>query len=387
MLVRAGRSKKIFSLIILLLSISAISVFCQSDQSGWKGKIKEKDGVVIVKNPAYPLYKTDILEIEEELSLGGANKGKEYTFERLSDLAIDDEENIYALDNKVAQIQVFDKNAKYFRSISSFGQGPGELQSPDFIQIMNDKELWVWDLHTNRFVIFSLAGEYLREIPATHLIYPLEPIGWDSRGNLMAYLVPPPPVSGLQLVRLSNNLKTMMTIYVVAKDDSYLKKKIRLLEPEPCCALSRDDLVIWGEAKKYELQILNPEGKLIKKIVRSCKPVRVSDQDKKELEERHNQSRMGRAGYKPIFPKYFPYFRDISVDEQGRIFVFTFDREKEKPGFYYIDIYDPEGRYIGQFLSNITASDLVWKNNKLYTIERDQEGFYVIKRYGLHWNY
>jgi len=96
---------------------------------------------------------------------------------------------------------------------------------------------------------------------------------------------------------------------------------------------------------------------------------------------------MGRAGYKPIFPKYFPYFRDISVDEQGRIFVFTFDREKEKPGFYYIDIYDPEGRYIGQFLSNITASDLVWKNNKLYTIERDQEGFYVIKRYGLHWNY
>ncbi len=181
--------------------------------------------------------------------------------------------------------------------------------------------------------------------------------------------------------------KTMMTIYVVAKDESYLKKKFRLLEPEPCCTLSRDDLVIWGEAKKYELQILNPEGKLIKKIIRSCKRVRLSDQDKKELEERHNQSRMGRAGYKPIFPKYFPYFRDISVDEQGRIFVFTFEGEKEKPGFYYIDIYDPEGRYIGQVLSNITASDLVWKNNKLYTIERDQEGFYVIKRYGLRWNY
>jgi hypothetical protein len=57
----------------------------------------------------------------------------------------------------------------------------------------------------------------------------------------------------------------MMNIYVVAKDDSYLKKKIRLLEPEPCYALSRDDLVIWGKAKKYELQILNPEGKPIKK--------------------------------------------------------------------------------------------------------------------------
>lgn len=56
-----------------------------------------------------------------------------------------------------------------------------------------------------------------------------------------------------------------MNIYVVAKDDSYLKKKIRLLEPEPCYALSRDDLVIWGKAKKYELQILNPEGKPIKK--------------------------------------------------------------------------------------------------------------------------
>jgi len=179
----------------------------------------------------------------------------------------------------------------------------------------------------------------------------------------------------------------MMTIYVVPKDDSYLEKKIRLLAPEPCCTISRDDLVICGETTKYELQILNPEGKLIKKIIRSCKRVRLSDRDKKELEERHKRTIVGQAGYKPIFPKYFPYFRDISVDEQGRIFVFTFDREKEKPGFYYIDIYDPEGRYIGQFLSNITASDLVWKNNKLYTIERDQEGFYVIKRYGLHWNY
>jgi hypothetical protein len=387
MLSSTGRSKKIFSLIILLLSISAIFVSCKNERSGWKGKVKEKNGVVIVKNPAYPLYKTSILEIEEELSLGGSSVGKEYTFERLFSLDVDDYGNIYALDNKVAQIQVFDKNGKYFRSISSFGQGPGELQSPDFIQIMNDKELWVWDLQTHRFLIFSLAGEYLREILVTHLIYPLEPIGWDSGGNLMAYLLPPPPVSGLQLVRLSNNLKTMMTIYVVPKDESYLKKKIRLLEPEPCCTLSTDDLVIWGEAKKYELQILNPEGKLIKKIIRSCKRVRLSDQDKKELEERHNRSRLGGAGYKPIFPKYFPYFRDISVDEQGRIFVFTFEGEKEKPGFYYIDIYDPEGRYIGHSLSNITASDLVWKNNKLYTIERDEEGFYVIKRYDLRWNY
>ncbi len=74
--------------------------------------------------------------------------------------------------------------------------------------------------------------------------------------------------------------------------------------------------MIWGEAKKYELQILNQEGKLIKKIIRSCKRVRLSDQDKQELEERHNRSRMGGAGYKPIFPKYFPF---IYMPKKGGI--------------------------------------------------------------------
>jgi hypothetical protein len=387
MLARTGRSKKIFSLIILLLSISAIFVSCKSEQSGWKGKMEERDGVLIVRNPAYPVYKTDILEIEEELSLGGSNKEKEYTFERLFGLDVDDYGNIYALDNRIARIQVFDKNGKYLRSMASYGQGPGELQRPYFIQIIDDKELCVWDPSIHRFLIFSLSGEYLREILVTNISYPMHPIRWDTRGNLIAYLVPPPVVSGTQLVKLSNNLKQLVTIAVEDRDDSYLQEKIRLMKPQLSCAVSGDDFVIWGNAEKYELQILNPEGKLVKKIIRSCERVRLSEKDKKELEERHNRATTAMPGLRPIFPKYFPYFRDISVDEKGRIFVFTFEREKEKPGFYYIDIYDPEGRYIGQLLSNIRASNLVWKNNKLYTIERDEEGFYVIKRYRLRWNY
>ena len=53
--------------------------------------------------------------------------------------------------------------------------------------------------------------------------------------------------------------------------------------------------------------------------------------------------------------------------------------ENEKGGESYFDVFDPEGKFITRIkLMNLS---LVWKNNKLYMIEQEEEGFQVIKRY------
>lgn len=126
---------------------------------------------------------------------------------------------------------------------------------------------------------------------------------------------------------------------------------------------------------------------MVKKIIRKCKPVKITKKDRKEIERRFSRSRLAKRGYKLIIPKHYPFFHGIWVDEEGRIFVLTYDRTGKERRFYYMDIFDSVGRYIGKVPFKIRFDTLLFKRRKLYTIERDKEGFYKVKRYNIHWKY
>ena len=49
--------------ITLFISILTTFVSCGKPQDGWKGKIEEVDGVMVVKNPKKPMYSEDIFNI------------------------------------------------------------------------------------------------------------------------------------------------------------------------------------------------------------------------------------------------------------------------------------------------------------------------------------
>ncbi|TET74860.1 MAG: hypothetical protein E3J43_09190 [Candidatus Heimdallarchaeota archaeon] len=65
------------------------------------------------------------------------------------------------------------------------------------------------------------------------------------------------------------------------------------------------------------------------------------------------------------------------------MFVQTFRRTEE--GSYYYDVFDSEGKYIAKVPLKVRPRD--WKNNKLYTIEEDEEGYQYVKRYKVIWRY
>ncbi len=69
-------------------------------------------------------------------------------------------------------------------------------------------------------------------------------------------------------------------------------------------------------------------------------------------------------------------------EENGVIVV-----KNPKDPMYGEDVFDSEGKYIAKIpMSARLNSASVWKNNKLYTIEEDEEGFQTIKRYNVAWN-
>jgi hypothetical protein len=77
--------------------------------------------------PENPLYGTLKLELSPPLIIG-SETDDHYFFSSLRKIIADDDGRIYALDNKAARIQVYNKNGEYVETIGRKGQGPGEFE-------------------------------------------------------------------------------------------------------------------------------------------------------------------------------------------------------------------------------------------------------------------
>jgi hypothetical protein len=85
-------------------------------------------------------------------------------------LDVDDENNFYFLDNPLCTVFRIDgKTGKLLNTISSPGQGPGELYAPRAIRVMN-KMVFIPDSGFGGVKIFSIEGKLIKEFRTEHSI-------------------------------------------------------------------------------------------------------------------------------------------------------------------------------------------------------------------------
>jgi hypothetical protein len=119
---------------------------------------------------------------------------------------------------------------------------------------------------------------------------------------------------------------------------------------------------------------------LIKKITKDYDPVEIPEEEKKEQIE----SIPPQIKIKVAIPKHFSAFYRLSLDDEGRIFVRTWEKIGDED-VYYHDVFDSEGRYIAKVPIRIRC--LTCKKGKLYSLEEDEEGYQAVKRYKVTWKY
>ena len=81
-------------------------------------------------------------------------------------------------------------------------------------------------------------------------------------------------------------------------------------------------------------------------------------------------------------PEYHCPFRWMVADDEGRIFILTYERVSEGKGYYY-DVFDAEGKYIVKVA--LKTRPYLFKKKKLYTVEENEEGYQFVKRYKVNW--
>ena len=368
--------------IVLFLSAFLLVVLFAGQEAEWKGKIEKINGITVIKNPKEPMYDEDVFSLVEELSIGEAEGREDYMFSLITSIDVDNEGNIYVLDVKETHLKVFNPDGRLMRIIGRKGQGPGEFQRTFTVQITARNEVVVFDPMVRKLLFFSLDGEYKKSISHKKLFDP--PI-LNSECNIVSLVnvnVAENPKYELQKLDLELN---PLTFYYSFPKYNSVRDGVNPFRSILQWAVTNNNEIVCGHPDKgYELKIFNPEGKIIKNIVKDYTPIKIPAEEIKREKKRPLPPGMFYS-----IPKYYSAFLWIIVDEKNRIFVCTRERSKDKVGRYY-DVFSPEGKFIAKIpISHevLMGNPIIFKGDKLYLVKADEDGYQYVKRYKVTWRY
>ena len=132
-------------------------------------KIETKDGIRLVHNEKEGKWgKEPKISLEYVKNIGDLESDDENVlFYMPTDIAVDDEGNVYVLDSGNHRIQKFDPQGNFIASFGRQGQGPGEFQYPQSIDIDAQGFMYVSDSGNQKIQILKQDGALDKEIKRT----------------------------------------------------------------------------------------------------------------------------------------------------------------------------------------------------------------------------
>lgn len=365
--------------LFIFVSVSFIMFSC-STQQVLELKTDIDIGIPTVYNPKNPEPPPGIpseIILDEELCLGCEQGKKDIFPSQMGMAAVDDEGNIYVVDRNECNVKVFDKNGRFIRTFGKKGSGSGKFLGPFYMRIVEGKGIMIYDYLNKRISYFTKEGLCLEEVSTEKYWRVFNPQP-DSRGNIIAGFLNHkrrPRLGDVErtyvysLLKMDPNFNPIMTIATFELIHRGYERP--LIRPWFTYKVRKDDSVLWGihsEKSGYELYITNYEGKNVKKIVKEYDPVKINEEDVK-----------GKIGGRQrlIYPEYFPPFYRLTCDDEGKIYVQTYEKDKNSRVVW--DVFDPEGRYITKF--SLPIGELIFglKKKHIYTLNED--GIPFVKRY------
>ena len=349
--------KKLFLLITLL----SLFFYCGPKQEKVEGIIE--DGVEVIINhvePYQPEGEPSTFELEtvliidmerEDIVAEGMGAAGEFD--------IDGEGNIYivAFKNTKNFIYRFNRKGDLLDSFGRYGQGPGELEWPFLNRVFDDGRIALTD-YMRKYMVFDKEGHLIKKIiPEFRIsyVYPFE------NGNFLA-----------QRPRYDERISKSETVpYTIALFDSDFKELKELdrhqwtpsnerIPPVFMWRVSAGHIYIANEDRGYEILDYDWEGNLRRKIRKLYKPVVVTEEIKiARLGPGYKQSGIS---YDSYFPNPLPPLSSFFVDDQGRLFVMTYEAGNI-PGEYMYDLFNAKGVFIGRKSLNLGSAQYFFQIN------------------------
>ncbi len=382
-----GKAKSVLFFLIVFLSMPSLS---------YAQKVETKDGVRIVHNEKGGKWGKDLkVSLRLIRTIGGLDvEDENLAFYSPEDMVMDADGQIYILDSGNHRIQIFSPKGKYLATLGRFGQGPGEFQHPSSIDIDSDGYLVILDRWNNRIQVLSPEGKADRTTPLisdrigkVRCIKPdLMAIGgWTGMGWVRAKDREPPKL--MQILDLEGNVRKEFGEMI-----DFGNKLGTWWANWLFFDVDREGYFFLSFERQNRVEKYSPEGRLLWKADRmlnySMKP---------KYEHGIHTRAIGKAPGPPQASM------GIAVDEKGRVWVVTLNRQwkkeeqteiiatvggqkKMKPGkeikkmdIYKLEIFDPDGILLGEIPLDHIAHGMRIQKNFLFIWDMRNCKFYQYK--------
>lgn len=293
----------------------------------------------------------------------------------------------------------FNCHGEFVSSFLPRGDGPGEIQFPSYQKINHQDELPVTDTARSKIRFYDEEGHQIRELPVGVFI--------GTMGNMLC-----PLKNGHYLIRRSKpnesnfGMQVALSLFdpefkeIMELDSFELKQPIRsdrfrLPMRISAWCLAGDNICVGSEERGYEIRIYDLNGQILKKIRKEYRAVKVSSQFKREIHQKleHSPPELKKRIY---FPDVFPPFQFIFSDDEGHLFVMTYEKSQAPKSFVF-DIFNVDGIFIGRFDLEAVLNDpfflpqspfdswITMKKGRLYALREKDSGYKQLVIYNTNW--
>ena len=335
----------------------------------WKGRQETVDGVVHVSNPAEGIDPPMTIELEEVFRLGGWDGGEDEFFGVISDIAVDEEGNLYVLDAQLNEIKIYDAQGAYLNTIGREGEGPGEFRGANNLFWMPSGDLAVLQVFPARIVTLQRDGtpgsDFQLTKPEGNGFMLVQGV-WEAGENLaVAYSFREFDQTsqefeattwlamfdreGNELQRLHSHVGGMDFKNPVVSESGFDNFANRVAVAPSGAVYAPEDLT------DYVINVWSPSGELQRVITRAHEPYTRTDEEKDELLEIYRSfTPQGQVPPNTTFE-----VNDVhpAIDREGlharpdnSLWVLTSrgSDEEDDSSIGTFDIYDPKGRLVRQ---------------------------------------
>jgi sugar lactone lactonase YvrE len=364
-------------------------------------KIETVDGVRVVHNDkAGKWEKKPQISLEFVRNIGELETEDEnIAFHIPSDIARDDQGNIYILDSGNHRIQKFDSEGNYLATIGNRGQGPGELYFPLSLEVDSKGYLYISDPQNQRVQILKPDGtEYktlsFHETPAgtTRLLSSRDMV--MGKGGIVFAFGPggaesQKPKKLMKLLDPDGNILKEFGESVTYKD-----MFVNRTGNNFSLAVDRDDNIYIAFEFQNRIEKFSPQGELLWRADRKLSYSTDLSKAKADI-QRSGGNVQVRA------PQMNRSSMGIAVDDKGRIWVVTFNRqlkeeeqvqgnigvsmmngqrsvslsyegatETRETDAYKLEIYDSDGIFLGSLPLTQFVDDIRIIKDRVYLLDK-----------------
>jgi len=319
---------------------------------------------------------------------------------RIASFDVDSQGNIYVWCQRSSKnfIFKFAPSGQFERAFGRSGQGPGDIGALSYLRVNEQGEIMITDYGRNSMIVMSSSGAALNEL---HLPLNADLATLLPNGNMLVWRTSFRQEEGLfelQEVIVDQRLKELAVLSPVEKIPHWDNiKKINGLETMPTLgqgSIANGRIYVGNKQSGYEISVYDFEGKPVRKIRKAYKPAAVPEDVKEKVLDVFDMPIHEGQKNKLYFPDFMPPFQYFFPDDQGRLFVMTFERGKT-PGYFLYDIFNPEGIFISRIALDNSGNESaeIWggpfevraKNDLLYYLRAKDSGFQELVVYRMSW--